>query len=76
LPYRQMPRGALTFYSPKELVVRSSADPSTLIPAIRRSYSKGIVSAWSSLEQLLQPVVNAGLRCGAIYRNRHGLAVL
>jgi ABC-type antimicrobial peptide transport system permease subunit len=36
LPYKQMPNRALSFYSPKELVVRSSADPAALIPAIRR----------------------------------------
>jgi predicted permease len=36
LPYKQMPDRALSFYSPKELVVRSSADTAALIPAIRR----------------------------------------
>jgi predicted permease len=36
LPYRQVADGWFPFYAPKELVVRSSGDPATLTPAIRR----------------------------------------
>ena len=36
LPYRQVEDGSFTFYAPKELVVRTSTDPSGLTPAIRR----------------------------------------
>ncbi len=36
LPYRQVPDDWLTWYAPKDLVVRSTADPLTLAPALRR----------------------------------------
>jgi ABC-type antimicrobial peptide transport system permease subunit len=35
LPYRQVPDGALRAYIPKDLVIRSSAAPPTLMPALR-----------------------------------------
>jgi predicted permease len=40
LPYQQVPDGSLIGYTPKDLVVRSSADPVTLLPAIRRIVAK------------------------------------
>lgn len=36
LPYKQVLDGWLTWYAPKDLVVRSLADPMSLMPAIRR----------------------------------------
>ena len=36
LPYKQVPDGSIIFYAPKDLVVRSSQDPDSLIPDIRR----------------------------------------
>jgi putative ABC transport system permease protein len=35
LPATQVPDGSIIFYTPKDLVVRSSADPAALLPAIR-----------------------------------------
>jgi putative ABC transport system permease protein len=34
--YRQMRDSALTYYAPKDLVIRSSVDPAALLPALRR----------------------------------------
>ncbi|HEX8945046.1 MAG TPA: ABC transporter permease [Gemmatimonadaceae bacterium] len=36
LPYEQVDSGSLVFYTPKDLVVRSSSPPATLLPQIRR----------------------------------------
>jgi putative ABC transport system permease protein len=36
LPYQQVPDGYFSFYSPKDLVVRSAANVGSLLPAIRR----------------------------------------
>jgi len=36
IPYQQVPDGAIIGYTPKDLVVRSSIDPLTLAPAMRR----------------------------------------
>lgn len=36
LPYKQMPDNVLIWQAPKDLVVRSSVDPGTLLPAVRR----------------------------------------
>jgi putative ABC transport system permease protein len=36
IPYRQVPDGMLSFFAPKDLVVRASVEPATLLPAIRR----------------------------------------
>ncbi len=36
LPYRQVEDGALTFFMPKDLVLRSRVKPEPLVPAIRR----------------------------------------
>ena len=36
LPYQQIPDGWMTFYDPKNLVIRSSGDPRLLLPAVRR----------------------------------------
>jgi hypothetical protein len=36
LPYRQLPDGGPAFYTPRDLVVRSSTDPTRLVHAIRR----------------------------------------
>ena len=41
LPSRQAADGALPWYVPKDLVVRSSVAPATLFPAIRRIIAKG-----------------------------------
>jgi len=35
LPYKQVPDGWLMFYPPKDLVVRASVDPLSLVPALR-----------------------------------------
>jgi predicted permease len=35
LPATQVPDGSIIFYTPKDLVVRSSTDPAPLVPAIR-----------------------------------------
>jgi predicted permease len=40
LPYQQVPDGSLTWYAPKDLVVRSPADAGVLLPAIRRVIAK------------------------------------
>jgi putative ABC transport system permease protein len=36
LPHRQHPDGMMGFYVPKDLVVRSSMEPATVVPALRR----------------------------------------
>jgi len=36
LPYLQVPDGALTYYAPKDLVIRSRASTETLLPPLRR----------------------------------------
>jgi predicted permease len=36
LPYQQVPDSFLTFYSPKDLAVRSTLPPAALVPAVRR----------------------------------------
>jgi predicted permease len=36
LPYKQVPDGGVIWYAPKDLVVRSTMDPVTLAPALRR----------------------------------------
>lgn len=36
LPYRQVPDGWLIYYPPKDLAVRSSGNPASLVPAIHR----------------------------------------
>jgi len=36
LPYQQVPDGGLPFYTPKDLLVRTTLQPETLVPAIRR----------------------------------------
>jgi len=36
LPYKQVPDNSIIFYVPKDLVVRSSQDPASLVPDIRR----------------------------------------
>ena len=35
VPYRQIPDGWMTFYAPKDLVVRSAGDPSDLVASLR-----------------------------------------
>ena len=36
IPYQQVPDRTLAFYSPKDLVIRSSVPPESMIPAVRR----------------------------------------
>jgi putative ABC transport system permease protein len=36
LPYAQVPDGALPFYAPKDLLIKTTADPMALAPAVRR----------------------------------------
>jgi predicted permease len=36
LPYRQVEDGALTFFMPKDLVIRAAVEPASLLPAVRR----------------------------------------
>uniref|UniRef100_Q024H6 Permease n=1 Tax=Solibacter usitatus (strain Ellin6076) TaxID=234267 RepID=Q024H6_SOLUE len=52
LPHRQVPDGDLPWFAPKDLVLRVSAEPAVLIPALRQ-----IVAAVDSQ----QPVSNAGM---------------
>jgi putative ABC transport system permease protein len=40
IPYRQLPDGIGQWYGPKELVVRSSADPGALVPTLRQIIGK------------------------------------
>jgi putative ABC transport system permease protein len=40
LPYRQQEDGFLIYYAPKDLVVRSAANPLNLVPSIRRIVGK------------------------------------
>jgi putative ABC transport system permease protein len=40
VPYQQVPDGGLTFYAPKELVVRAASDPAPLAGALRRVVRK------------------------------------
>ena len=35
VPYRQFPDGGVPFYAPKDLLIKSAADPTSLIPAVR-----------------------------------------
>ncbi len=35
LPYRQVPDGAMIYYTPKDLVVKTTGDPSSLVPFVR-----------------------------------------
>jgi len=36
MPYQQLPDGGPTHYAPKDLAIRSTVDPATLAPALRR----------------------------------------
>ncbi len=36
MPYLQQPDGAMSYYAPKDLVVKSTADPATIVSSLRR----------------------------------------
>ena len=40
LPYQQIPDGWMTFYVPKDLVIRASGNPRLILPAVRRIIQK------------------------------------
>ncbi|HEX2444674.1 MAG TPA: ABC transporter permease [Vicinamibacterales bacterium] len=59
LSYRQVGDGNIMFYLPKELVVRASADPVTLVPAVRSIIRKADPDMPISLVRTLDEVVAA-----------------
>lgn len=59
LPYRQVPDGALVFYAPKNLVVRSSVGVATLLPALRRIIGKADPGQPVSQVRLLADIVSS-----------------
>lgn len=59
LPHRQVADGALTFYAPKDLVIRSSSAPEALVPAVRRIVQGADPELPLSDVQTLQAVVDA-----------------
>ena len=59
LPYQQVPDDWLTWYAPKDLVVRSTADPLTLAPALRRIIHQADAQQPVSEVQPLQDIVAA-----------------
>jgi len=59
LPYRQVPDGWLIYYPPKDFAVRSSGNPWSLVPAIRRIIRQADPSQPVSDVRLLADVVAA-----------------
>ena len=59
LSYRQVADGNIMFYIPKELVIRASADPVTLVPAVRSIIRKADPDMPISLVRTLDEVVTA-----------------
>ena len=59
LPYRQVPDNSLMFYSPKVLVIRSSADTAMLLSAVRQIIQKADPELPISNVQTLQDVVDS-----------------
>ena len=59
LPHRQMADGSLTWFAPKDLVVRSAVAPASLTPAIREIVAKADPRIPISEVRLLSDVVEA-----------------
>jgi putative ABC transport system permease protein len=59
LPYRQVPDGGLRGYTPKELVVRTSADADAVVPEIRRIVRAADPELPLSNVRTFQDVINA-----------------
>jgi putative ABC transport system permease protein len=59
LSYRQVDDGSIVFYFPKELVIRASTDPATLVPAVRSIIRKADPDMPISLVRTLDEVVAA-----------------
>jgi predicted permease len=59
LSYQQVPDRAIRYYVPKELVVRSSVDPTTLVPAVRAIIRKADPELPISAARTLQDIVDA-----------------
>lgn len=59
LPYKQMPDNILTWSAPKDLVIRSSADPGVLLPAVRRIIRAADAEQPISDVRLMDDVVEA-----------------
>ncbi len=58
LAYKQLPDNTSTYYSPKELVIRSTADPVTLVPSIRGIINKADPEMPISAVRTLRDVVD------------------
>jgi len=58
LPYRQIDDGWMPFYPPKDLVMRSSAPPATLVPALRAIVSGADPEQPVSSVRMLEEVVS------------------
>jgi predicted permease len=59
LPYRQIPDGWMPFYNPKDLVVRASVDPSTLVAPLRAIVAAADPEQPLSNVRLLEEIVDA-----------------
>jgi len=59
LPYRQVPDRELVWYAPKNLVIRSAAEPAELLPAIRRIIGRADPELPVSAVQPLSEIVAA-----------------
>jgi predicted permease len=59
LPHRQVRDDSLAFYVPKDLVIRATADPESLLPAVRRIVQTADPEVPISDVQTLQAVVDA-----------------
>jgi putative ABC transport system permease protein len=56
---RQVPDGALAFYAPKDLVVRSTVPPTTLVPALREIVARADPNQPLSDVQLMSDILTA-----------------
>ena len=66
VPYRQKPDGLVSWYAPKELVVRSSAAMGTLVPALRRIVGKADPDQPVSQVRTLTEIVEADTASRAV----------
>jgi predicted permease len=57
-PHNQMRDGAMTWYAPKDLAIRTSVDPNSLVPAVRRVIAAADQSQPISDVQTLQDIVD------------------
>jgi putative ABC transport system permease protein len=66
LPYQQVADGTLSFFAPKDLVIRSSVDAGTLVPALRQIIGKADRSQPISNVQPLADVVEIATASRAV----------